>query len=206
MNINEPNMKFDKAGIYFKDKIFMDETVFYMSTYRFNDEFKTYSERFEMRNGKHGYVLDDLKLVRAGPETKTIDFGELWDVLRSKDHSLLDSASWMFDKDCEKYLDMKSERSVDKMGQKISYSTFPRCGNSFLRKYLQLVTGIATGSDMPIEAVIDMQMNYFKGEEITDSSVWIFKSHDPMPIKGRPKVKANKVLVCVRNPFDTMTS
>ena len=64
-----------------------------MSTYRFNDQFKTYSERFDERNGKDGYVLDDLKLVRAGPETKTVDFGEFWDVLRSKDQSLLDSAS-----------------------------------------------------------------------------------------------------------------
>ena len=30
----------------------------------------------------------------------------------------------------------------------ISYASYPRSGNTFLRKYLENVTGVATGSDV----------------------------------------------------------
>jgi len=33
---------------------------------------------------------------------------------------------------------------------KISYWTYPRSGNTFLRKYLELITGVPTGSEMPV--------------------------------------------------------
>jgi len=33
--------------------------------------------------------------------------------------------------------------------------SYPRSGNSFLRKYLQNITGIATGSDMTLELNIE---------------------------------------------------
>ena len=69
-----------------------------------------------------------------------------------------------------------------------------------------MVTGIATGSDMTLEQNIDMQLNYFKAEEITDSSVWIFKSHDPIRTFNPVKAKSNKTIVCVRNPFDVIVS
>ena len=92
------------------------------------------------------------------------------------------------------------------MGQKVSYSTFPRVGNSFLRKYLQMITGVATGSDMPMELNLDMQLISNKAEEITDSSVWIYKSHDPYLIPFNQKGKANKVICCVRNPYDIIAS
>ena len=61
---------------------------------------------------------------------------------------------------------------------------------------------------MPLELNVDMQLNQNKAEEITDESVWMYKSHDPLP--GPPGKMclaiANKVLCCVRNPFDTIAS
>ena len=30
----------------------------------------------------------------------------------------------------------------------VLYATFPRTGNTFLRKYLESITGVVTGSDM----------------------------------------------------------
>ena len=88
----------------------------------------------------------------------------------------------------------------------VSYSSYPRCGNSFLRKYLQDITGIATGSDMCLDFAVDLQLGDFKGEEITDHSVWIKKSHDPKPNRDNKVHKANKILCCVRNPFDCIAS
>jgi len=45
------------------------------------------------------------------------------------------------------------------------------------------------------------------GEEITDASIWMKKSHDPMAFHFDPIInKTNKMIVMVRNPFDTIYS
>ena len=165
-----------------------------------------YSDRSQKMLGSEGYYFDDLRRIRAGKNTRTVDFGKLWDVLRSNDASLLEDSKWMFDLKDNKYLDMNADRTVESMNQKVSYSTYPRVGNSFLRKYLQMITGIATGSDMTIEFNQDMQLNMNKAEEITDSSVWIYKSHDPYFVPFHQKAKANKLICCSRNPYDTIAS
>lgn len=128
-------------------------------------------------------------------------------MLRSKDEQLLEDMSWVFEDSAnDKYLSKTAGKSVKEGGQSVSYSTFPRCGNSFFRKYFQLITGLATGSDMSLELNVDMQMNMNKAEEITDDSVWLFKIHDPMPGRNACLTKCNKVLCCVRNPYDTLAS
>jgi hypothetical protein len=43
-------------------------------------------------------------------------------------------------------------------------------------------------------------------EEICDDSIWVYKSHDPVPVMGCMRAIADKVLVCVRNPYDTIAS
>ena len=53
---------------------------------------------------------------------------------------------------------------------------------------------------------VDMQLNQNKAEEICDDSVWLFKSHDPLPIGKSRQAIADKVLCCVRNPFDIIAS
>ena len=99
-----------------------------------------FRERFEKRFGHRGYVLDDLLRVRPGPSVRTVDFGELMDVLKSSDASLLEKNDWMFnDLDDAKYLNMHnpaSGKTVANTGNVVSYSSYPRSGNSFLRKYL----------------------------------------------------------------------
>jgi hypothetical protein len=43
-------------------------------------------------------------------------------------------------------------------------------------------------------------------EEIIDSSVWIKKTHDPKWNLNNITNKSNKVVCCVRNPYDTIAS
>jgi len=146
--------------------------------------------------------------VRPGPGTKTVDFGWLWDILNSDDESLLHANSWIFE-DCvqnPKFLSKIADTTVESTGNQIAYLSYPRSGNSFLRKYLQNITGIATGADMALEACNVMQLNGFIGEEITDSSVWFTKSHDPQMSPKSVPHKCNKVICCVRNPYDVMVS
>ena len=59
---------------------------------------------------------------------------------------------------------------------------------------------------MSVEFVVDLQLSEFKAEEITDNSVWIKKSHDPKWNLGNITNKCNKIICCVRNPYDTMAS
>ena len=52
----------------------------------------------------------------------------------------------------KKYLDDGVLRFLNKKdlnGERIGYLTFPRSGNTFLRKYLELISGFPTGSEMP---------------------------------------------------------
>jgi len=121
----------------------------------------------------------------------------------------------MFDEKDSKYLNIKDPttgRTADNTGNMISYASFPRSGNSFLRQYLHKITGIATGSDMKVEFNAEMQMKDFKGEEITDSSIWVYKSHHPMKMgpPGAPnnnfRARCNKIISCVRNPYDVLAS
>ena len=100
-------------------------------------------------------------------------------MLKSKDVSLLTENAWMFEGDT-KFLNMQADATVDSMHNHVSYCSFPRMGNSFLRMYLHNTTGIATGSDMNLSFCVDMQLSEFKGEETTDNSVWIKKSHYPL--------------------------
>jgi len=40
--------------------------------------------------------------------------------------------------------------TVPLVGEKVAFQSFVRSGNTFLRKYLEQVTGVFTGSDMDI--------------------------------------------------------
>jgi len=66
----------------------------------------------------------------------------------------------------------------------VSYTSYPRSGNTFLRKYLENITGLATGSDMVMKFTLNMQLQFsgFKGEGIVDERTWINKTHFPFRI------------------------
>ena len=69
----------------FVDNIYATKCLTYWSTSRWNKEYVTYSERIQQRWGQYGYELDYLKRVRVGPNSKQIDFKDLYDTLRSND-------------------------------------------------------------------------------------------------------------------------
>ena len=108
----------------------------------------------------------------------------------------------------KKYMDDGKLRFLDSesiLGQKIAYMSFMRSGNTFLRKYLENITGVVTGSDMPIENPMPLQMAGLLGEGTSDDRCWIVKTHYPSELTEYP-FDCNKIIVCVRNPFDVMVS
>lgn len=51
-----------------------------------------------------------------------------------------------------KFLDGK----VSLSGDRIHFASFPRSGNSFLRKYVEKITGVYTGSDFHIRDALPL--------------------------------------------------
>ena len=91
--------------------------------------------------------------------------------------------------------------------EKVLLTSYSRSGNTLIRKYLEDITGIITGSDVDTRRglcsfLVDKGM---KGEGKLDDRVWIVKSHFPERT-GYAKFLANKCILLVRNPMDAIIS
>jgi len=89
---------------------------------------------------------------------------------------------------------------------KIGFQSFPRSGNTFLRKYCELLTGVETGGDNTLNVNVHLQLQGLKGEHIVDDTVWIVKTHSPWIMPDAPVFHCNKMIVIVRNPLDVIIS
>ena len=84
-----------------------------------------------------------------------------------------------------------------------------RSGNSFLRRVLELITGVYTGSDMNLSLTMHIFAGNLAGEETVshDNLTWVTKTHWPLesPL-GSVKFSAQKCISIVRNPIDILPS
>merc|ERR1711991_248340 len=85
--------------------------------------------------------------------------------------------------------------------------SYPRSGNSFVRRKLEEVTGIITGSDSRPNRTLSKALLRcgFIGEGICDDSVFIVKSHFPERL-GYRIFSSHKIVLLVRNPFAAIES
>lgn len=65
----------------------------------------------------------------------------------SKDMSQMNQFLALISGEC-KFLDNK----VNMTGNKVALATYPRTGNSFLRKIVESISGVYTGADMPLNS------------------------------------------------------
>ena len=89
---------------------------------------------------------------------------------------------------------------------KVAYASYSRSGNTFFRRYLEQIGGIYTGSDGDLNYTLhySLQFNGFSGECKVGDDCWFIKTH--YPLGKEVPFKANKVILCVRNPLDVVTS
>lgn len=99
----------------------------------------------------------------------------------SKDADLWERSKWIFETPGGVFLDGAPIRS-----NKIGFCSFPRSGNTFLRQYFVLLTGVPTGSDNMLHTDTILQMQGLKGEDIVDDSCWVVKSHSPWIMPEAP--------------------
>jgi hypothetical protein len=177
------------------DLIFTDKNVEFF-TFTESNDYHSFSYYFEQN--MPGYTLDEVsQTVIPKPHTKTVNLERLFEVLKSEDPSLLDEFN--FDGEA-RFLDSSP------LTDKVAFCSFPRSGNSLLRRLLEETTGICTGKHMSIGRTTNLQIQGMKGEAIVDSRVWIVGSHHPFHSPDFVPFSSTKVLCVVRDPLDTFYS
>lgn len=104
-----------------------------------------------------------------------------------------------------KFVDTKIEEDIDQ--DTVIMVSFPRSGNTLLRGYLEKIMGLTTGSDCDITKKLnkDLMLMGLAGEGLVDKRVWVVKSHYPERY-GKTKFYAERAILLVRNPVDSITS
>lgn len=93
-------------------------------------------------------------------------------------------------------------------GERVALQSFVRSGNTFIRRYLEQITGVYTGADMDIERTFFSTMLGLLGENVTCDSnrVWITKTHHPQNLPNSTFFTADKMIVIARSPVDVIPS
>ena len=146
------------------------------------------------------YILDETKHIRAGPETNVVNLKKLMALFRSESEDKWRANRWIFENE-SKYLD-----GEPKNFNQVGFTSFPRSGNTFLREYFEMLTGIATGADMMLSCNVVLQMQGLKAEDIIDDTVWVVKTHSPYSFPFVKQMNCKKMICIVRNPVDVIYS
>ncbi len=151
-----------------------------------------------------GYKFDQSTLtIENSEDSSTIDFEDLKSLLLSTSE---DTVSF---KAFQSITAIQSIFLNSKVPPpKVLYASFMRSGSTLFRKYLESITGIATGSIYPNNYTMNFSLlsSGFKGETHTGNDIWIFKAHHPFLFSQASNPGVHKVMVCVRNPLDVIAS
>ena len=152
-----------------------------------------------------GYQLDHRLCIRAGPTSATLNFDKLRELFLSKDLSRCAEFDWMKE-ESNRFLD----GTVDMLPHSVAFSSYPRAGNSFLRRYFETITGITTGSNFANQTITEFQlrMQGLKGGDCVcdDNTVWITKIHPLVYPRVNQEFSAAKQIALFRNPIDLLVS
>jgi len=132
-------------------KLYTEPLAYYFTT-KPKEGYHTFQYLFDQKYGP-GYTLGHNQEVVPCGDTKSLNFNELWGILRSTDAEQLNKNRWMFDGSF-RFLD----GSVPMAGQKVAYCTYPRSGNSYLRRVLEQCTGISTGATISLHTATTLQI------------------------------------------------
>ena len=125
-----------------EDLIFADEHCYQYTCVK-KQGFYSYSDLFKMKFPS-GYICD--KNGRIAPSTaRVLNLKELMGIYKSKDPSVFDNNQSIWDGEF-RFLD------GEKIDRRIGFTSYPRSGNSFLRRYVEQITGVTTGSTISLHS------------------------------------------------------
>ena len=188
------------CSLHREELIYCDKIIYRWTAYK-QEGYLSYSEMFMKQFGP-AYGCNAAGKVYS-KTARTVNFGLLTKVLKSKNENIFLENGYIWDGEF-KFLD--ASHNLLNEGSHVAFTSFPRSGNSFLRKFVEQVSGITTGSAMPMHTATAIQIMGMKGEGHIDNSIWVAKSHLPIVVPGSTPFLANKTFVCVRNPLDVFPS
>ena len=80
-----------------------------------------------------------------------VNLEEIKNIFLSKDMNLYNQVR-------DKYFVGQAKFLDGKVDDKIMYTSYPRSGNTFLRKYFESITGLATGSDQVMKFSLNVAL------------------------------------------------
>jgi hypothetical protein len=149
-------------------------------------------------------VLDDRLILQPGPQSQTVNYKWLKELLLSKELGRDKELEWVGKKNF-RFLD-----GADLGNDHTAFISVPRSGNSFLRCFIEEITGVLTGSDLSINYQMQLQVNGLAGESNLSTrgqNVFITKTHWPgeSPF-GAERFRSKKAFCITRNPIDSTFS
>ena len=97
---------------------------------------------------------------------------------------------------------------ADEGGERIALASYPRSGNSLVRRLIESITGVVTGSDTkPGRGMAELLRNSgLIGEgETRKEKVWVIKTHFPERT-GWQKFKVQRAVLLIRHPINAIKS
>ena len=185
------------VSLYREDIIYSDVNFYHFTCTR-QEGYYTYSEIFRLKFNS-GYACDSIGRVMP-TEARRINLEEHRAIMLSTDDQKYQEQKWRWDGEF-RFLD-----GTPLTNKKIAFTCYVRSGSSFLRRYIEQITGITTGSTVSLHSSTALQIAGMKGEFCTDDSVWVVKSHHPFHFKHGAELVANKTFWIVRNPLDQIVS
>jgi len=186
------------ASMLRSDQFYANIDCTKFSITKLDESYRKFSEQIQTIYPGYGV---DTKLLIYNKEEDYVDLDELKNFFLSKDLDRYEELKSKFIGTQTKFLQPKQQPII-------SYTSYPRSGNTFLRKYFESITGISTGSDMVMKFSLNVALQFtgFKGEGIVDDRVWINKTHFPYRLPYDHSYESHLVLCCVRNPLDVFVS
>ena len=195
--------------LYRNDDILADGECFHFtlnpahqSTAENPTDYELFSDRFVRIFP--GYVLDKRLRIRPGPQTPTVNFAWLKELLLSNDLSRNEELEWIKGGDELRFL-----QGDDLSGNQVAFQSHPRSGNTFLRRIVETCTGIYSGSDQTIDYTLHLAFySRLAGENTAppEDLCWVTKTHWPHQFFGAEKFGAQRCFSIVRNPIDSLVS
>ena len=183
--------------LFREDMIFADDTCEHYSVNK-HPGYSSFSEKFNAKIGSRYEISADHTVALKKGE-KAVNFAKMIEILKSKDEQLYKDNQWIWDGDFRFF-------DGEKLPTKIAFNTYPRSGNSMLRRFLEQLTGASTGSTVSLHTATSLQIQGLRGEGIIDDRTWIVKAHHPMILPGAATFKSDKIICCIRSPLDVLPS
>ena len=186
-----------------REDFVMTDKISYRYTVRRQEGYYTFSERFRQNFGD-GYECDSVGAI-VPTTARAVNYSQLQQILLSKDESLFQENHWIWEGKFH-LLDGSEKLGMGGHANHIMLTSFPRSGNSFLRRLTEQMTGICTGSAFPLMTATSLQIMGMKGEGQRGDRTWIVKSHHPFNYEWQHSFESQKTIMVVRNPLDVFPS